>query len=363
MAIKIDDLLKEMSSAKGSDLHLRSHSFPVVRLDGRLTPLEKYGELTLNDLEEMCRAMMNEHQEKTFRERFECDFSYSLSGTGRFRGNAFRQRGGINVVLRIVPTKIPTFEEVGLPLVLKKLADQSRGLILVTGTTGSGKSTTLAAMVNHINETRTCHVVTIEDPIEFLHRDQKSIISQREIGQDTLSYAEALRHLVRQDPDVVLIGEMRDPETMAAALTAAQTGHLVLATIHTIDAVQTVTRIVDLFPPHQQIQVRLQLADTLRGVVSQRLLARADGPGRVPAVEVLVVTGLVRKMIEENRLSDISEQMQKGGYYGMQTFNQSLVTLCNKKMVVLEEALSAAANPEELMMALRGIESQSGATT
>jgi twitching motility protein PilT len=262
--------------------------------------------------------------------------------------------------MRYVPVEIPSFETLNLPQVVKKIADNPRGLVLVTGTTGCGKSTTLASMIKHINSTRTNHIITLEDPIEFLHKDKLSIISQRELGIDTTSYSEALKHIVRQDPDVILIGEMRDTDTMAAALTAAQTGHLVLSTIHTIDAIQTVTRIVDMFPPHHQNQIRLQLSDTLKGVISQRLLANIKG-GRVPACEILVVTALVKKFIEQNTMSEIMQAMKQGAYYGMQVFNQSLLALYNSGNISLEDALAAATNPEELMMNIRGITSDSGA--
>ena len=261
--------------------------------------------------------------------------------------------------MRFVPTEIPSFEALHLPTVIRKIADNQRGIVLVTGTTGCGKSTTLASMIDYINSTRPVHIITLEDPIEFLHKDKLSVVSQRELGMDTTSYLEALKHIVRQDPDVILIGEMRDTETMAAALTAAQTGHLVLSTIHTIDAIQTVTRIVDMFPPHHQNQIRLQLSDTLKGVISQRLLQNVKG-GMMPACEVLVVTALVRKFIEQNTMSEILQAVKQGAYYGMQTFNQALLNLYNAGNVSLEDALAAATNPEELMMNIRGITTESG---
>jgi twitching motility protein PilT len=256
-----------------------------------------------------------------------------------------------------VPDKIPTIEELKLPPVLAQIADNQRGLVLVTGTTGCGKSNTLASMINRINMTRCENVITIEDPIEFIHKDVKSIVSQRELGFDTLTYLDALKNVVRQDPDVILLGEMRDQETVAAAITAAQTGHLVFSTIHTVDAAQSINRIVDLFPPHQQNQIRLLVADTLKAVISQRLLPHASGKGRVPAVEVLIVTPLVRKMIEENNLSEVVNLMKQGQFYGMQTFNQSLIKLFQANEVKLEDALQAATNPEELMLTVRGVQS------
>lgn len=344
-----------MVEKSASDLHIRAGGPPVFRIDGKLIP--EPNPLTAEQTLAIAQKIMTERQRRIFEEKRECDLSFSVEGVGRFRCNVFQQKGVINIAIRIVPTQIPPFENLKLPPAVKKLAENQRGLILVTGTTGSGKSTTLASMVDHINRTRHAHIITIEDPIEFVHKDQLSIISQRELGQDTMTYWDALKHVVRQDPDVILLGEMRDLETMAAALTAAQTGHLVLSTIHTIDAVQTVTRIVDMYPPHQQNQIRLQLADTLRGVISQRLLPHASGKGRVPAVEILVVTALVRKLIAEANTNEIFGAIKQGNYYGMQTFNQSLVKLIQDKEVNVEAALEAASNPEELMLAIRGIES------
>lgn len=350
-----------MVEKKASDLHLRVNSPPIFRINGKLFK-SSFPKVTAQEIESTALSLMNDAQRRIFKEKNECDLSHSVPGIGRFRVNIFAQRGTICIVLRLVLTEVPDFESLHLPKTLGKLADNDRGLILVTGTTGSGKSTTLAAMVNHINRTRACHIITIEDPIEYLFRDQKCIITQREIGLDTLSYAEALRHVVRQDPDVIMIGEMRDKETMSAALTAAQLGHLVLSSVHTIDAVQTVSRIVDLFPPHQQPQVRLQLSDTLKGVVSLRLLPLRSGNGRLPAVELLVVTTLIRKYVAENTLGEITEQMEIGGFYGMQTFNQALLDLYKKNVVTLEDALAAATVPEELMMRVRGIESGTKST-
>lgn len=350
----LEDLLKLMLDKGASDLHIRAGCPPVFRVDGRLVPMEAL--LLPDDTARMAVQVMNERQKFVFEEKHECDLSYTLKGIGRFRCNVYQQRGVINIAIRHVPVSVPPFEELKLPTVIRKICENRRGLVLVTGTTGSGKSTTLASMVDFINRNRDDHVVTIEDPIEFIHDDQQSIISQRELGLDTMTYSDALRNAVRQDPDVILLGEMRDLETMAAALTAAQTGHLVLSTIHTIDAIQTVTRIVDMFPPHQQNQIRLQLADTLRGVISQRLLPHISGKGRVPSVEVLVVTALVRKLISDGNVSELLNTIKQGSYYGMQTFNQSLVKLINDKEVSLEAALEAATNPEELMLAVRGIE-------
>lgn len=351
----LETLLKTLVERKASDLHIRADRPPTLRVDGNLVPLES--SLTAHETAQIAFQLMNDRQKKIFEEKHECDLSYTIEGKARFRCNVFQQKGLVNIAIRIVPMEIPPFESLKLPKSIIKIAENPRGLVLVTGTTGSGKSTTLASMIDHINHTRHAHIITIEDPIEFIHRDKLSIISQRELGLDTMSYADALKHVVRQDPDVILLGEMRDLETMATALTAAQTGHLVFSTIHTIDAVQTITRIVDMYPPHQQNQIRLQLADTLKGVISQRLLQHSSGKGRVPAVEVLVVTALVKKLIMESNTGEIITAMKQGSYYEMQTFNQSLVKLVTSNEVKLEAALEAASNPEELMLALRGIES------
>lgn len=347
-----------MAEKGASDLHLRSNRPAAFRVDGNLafrTPESIPGET----VDRWIKSFLNEKQMRLFEERYECDTALTVENLGRFRVNIYRQRNVTNIAFRAIPSKIPSFEDLKLPQSVKKIADEPRGLVLVTGTTGSGKSTTLAAMIDYINSTRSRHIITIEDPIEYVHADKESIISQRELLQDTLSYPEALKHAVRQDPDVVLLGEMRDLETMSAALTAAQTGHLVLSTIHTIDASQTVNRIIDVFPPHQQNQIRYQLGDCLRGVISQRLLPHLSGNGRVPAVEVMVVTPIIRKYILENTLSEISTVMKQGAYYGMQTFHQALVSLIQKGGITLETALEASSNPEEIMMAMRGVQSGS----
>jgi twitching motility protein PilT len=350
-------LLREMTERGASDLHVRADSAPALRILGDLEPSRRTEPLSGEMTRAIAESLMNERQRKVFFERCEVDLSCTVPEAGRFRGNVFSQRGLVNIALRVVPTDVPTLEQLSLPPAVKKLADRRRGLILVTGTTGCGKSTTLASMIDYINSSRKAHIITIEDPIEFLHKDKKSIVSQRELGVDTLNYAEALKHVVRQDPDVILLGEMRDLETMSAAITSAQTGHLVLSTIHTIDTAQTISRIVDMFPPHQQNQIRYQLADTLQGLISQRLLKRADAPARVPAVEVLVATPLVKKAIEDNNLAEVTSAVKQGQYYGMQTFNQSLIRLFNDGKVNLDDALAAASNPEEVMLAVRGIES------
>jgi twitching motility protein PilT len=351
----IKPLLKEMIEKKASDLHLRSGSPAVIRVYGELVSLDKV--TSVEEIAALANSIMNDEQKETFKLRHEVDLAYTFDeGLGRFRINIFKQRGVINLAMRIIPVKIPTIKELKLPPVVSQIADNRRGLILVTGTTGCGKSSTLAAMINHINSTRAENIITIEDPIEFMHKDNKSIISQRELGFDTLTYLDALKNVVRQDPDVILLGEMRDLETVATAITAAQTGHLVLSTIHTVNASQSINRIVDLFPPHQHNQIRFLLADTLKAVVSQRLLAHASGTGRVPAVEILLVTPLIKKMIEENNLSEVISLMKQGKYYGMQTFNQALISLFQGGEIKLEDALSAASNPEELMLSIRGIQ-------
>ncbi len=349
-------LLQIMAEKGASDLHLRSNKPAAFRVDGNLA-FRTPESIPSETVDRWIKSILNEKQLRLFEERMECDIALSVEKLGRFRVNIYRQRNVVNVAFRAIPMTVPTFEQLKLPPAVRKIADEPRGLVLVTGTTGSGKSTTLAAIIHYINSSRSRHIITIEDPIEYIHEDKQSILSQRELEQDTLSYPEALKHSVRQDPDVVFLGEMRDLETMAAALTAAQTGHLVLSTIHTIDASQTVNRIIDIFPPHQQNQIRFQLGDCLRGVISQRLLPHASGSGRVPAVEIMVVTPLIRKHILENTLSEITTVMKQGSYYGMQTFHQALVGLIHKGEINLETALEASSNPEEIMMAVRGIQS------
>ncbi len=352
----LHELLKGMVERKASDMHLRSGTVPIYRIDGNLSSAMKLV-ITPEMAHQALGQMLTPTQLKIFEARNDIDFSYALPAYGRFRGNAFRQRGSVAIVLRQIPTHIPNFTDLYLPKVMPKFCQLSRGLVLVCGVTGSGKSTTLAAMIDNINSERAEHIVTVEDPIEFLYKDKKSILSQRELGSDTPNFGEALKHVLRQDPDVILLGEMRDLETTSTAITAAQTGHLVLSTLHTTDAVQTINRIIDLYPPHQQMQVRYQLADVLKGVICQRLIPRAAGSGRVPAVEVLVVTALVRKAIAENQMHDVQEAIRQGTYYGMESFHQSLLKLYRDGLIKLEDALEAASNPEELMMAVRGITS------
>lgn len=361
MPTRIDDLLRMAMSFGASDLHLRAGSFPVIRVSGELRPISGVNRLTQDETLEMAFSMMSNRQKLHFKEAFEVDLGYSVSGLGRFRVNIFQQRNSVGMVARVIPDHIRNFSELGMPPVLNKVAGEQRGLILVTGTTGSGKSTTLAAMLDHINSTRNSHIVTIEDPIEFLHKDKKSFITQREIDVDTRSFAEALRGSMRQDPDVILVGEMRDLETIETALLAAETGHLVLSTLHTLDAAETITRIISVFPPFQQKSIRIQLAGLLKAIVSQRLMKTAQGKGRVPAVEVLVSTPLIRDYIlHEERTSQVRDAIAAGtSQYGMQTFDQSLFYLYQAGLINLEEALRGASNPDEFRLRLAGIQNTS----
>ena len=297
MPIKIDDLLRNATACGASDLHIKAGSFPVMRINGELRPVLDAPRLTMDDTLDMAFSIMSNRQKQRFKEVSEVDIAYGVSGVGRFRANVFQQRGAVSMVLRVIPDRVRTAADLGLPPVCEQIAGEQRGLILVTGATGSGKSSTLAALIDHINSTRGGHVVTIEDPIEFLHRDKRSFISQREVDVDTRSFAEALRGALRQDPDVILVGEMRDFETIETALTAAETGHLVLSTLHTLDATETIMRIVSSFPPHQQKSIRLQLAGILRAVISMRLVRAANGAGRVPAAEIMISTQTIRDYI------------------------------------------------------------------
>jgi len=355
----VNDLLKIATERRASDLHLKVGSHPVIRVNGRLTPLSELNRLSQEDTIAMAFSIMSGRQKQKFKDHFEIDLAYSVPGLGRFRVNVFQQRGTVGLVLRVIPAKILTIEDLLLPPVLKTIADERRGLILVTGTTGSGKSTCLAAMIDYINQLRTEHVMTIEDPIEFLHRDKKSLVNQREVEVDTKSFATALRSALRQDPDVILVGEMRDYETIETALTAAETGHLVFSTLHTLDATETINRVISVFPPHQQKQIRLQLASVLKAVISMRLLPRADGSGRVPAVEILRITNFVRDCIEnKDKTKLIHEAIAQGtSQYGMQTFDQSIFQLFKKELITMEEALRRASNPDEFKLKLQGIES------
>lgn len=361
MPTRIDDLLRMAMSFGASDLHLRAGSFPVIRVSGELRPVSGVNRLAQEETLEMAFAMMSNRQKQHFKEAYEVDIGYSVSGLGRFRVNIFQQRGSVGIVARVIPDVIKNFTELGLPPVLSKISQEQRGLVLVTGTTGSGKSTTLAAIVDQINNERNSHIVTIEDPIEFLHKDKKSFITQREIDVDSRSFAEALRGSLRQDPDVILVGEMRDLETMETALVAAETGHLVLSTLHTTDTSETITRIISTFPPFQQKSIRIQLAGLLKAVISQRLMKTTNGKGRVPAIEVLVSTPLIRDyLLHEEKTSSIRDAIAAGtSQYGMQTFDQSLFYLYQSGLISLEEALRGSTNPDEFRLRLAGIQNTS----
>jgi twitching motility protein PilT len=357
MSFKIDDLLRIAVGQGASDLHLKVGVFPVMRISGELHTIADAPRLKPEDTLDMAFAMMSNRQKQRFKEISEVDIAYAVSGLGRFRANIFQQRGTVSIVLRVIPDQTRTTASLGLPPVIDRIAEERRGLILVTGATGSGKSTTLAAMIDYINMTRSGHIVTIEDPIEFLHRDKQAFVTQREVDVDTRSFAEALRGALRQDPDVILVGEMRDHETIETALTAAETGHLVLSTLHTLDATETITRIVSSFPSHQQKSVRLQLAGILKAVISMRLVRAAKGAGRVPAIEVLVSTAFIRDhIINEEKTYMIREAIAAGtSQYGMQTFDQSLFNLLQAGLISLEEALHNATNPDEFRLRVSGI--------
>jgi len=359
--MELVDILKIAVKNGASDIHIKVGMPPLFRINSVLRPLKTAPRFTPETLTNMVMGTMTESQQETFKFKNEIDFAYGVSGLGRFRINVFQQRGTVGAVLRIIPHDIKSFEDLHLPKVIKKLANESRGLILVTGTTGSGKSTTLASLVDHINNHRTAHIMTIEDPVEFLHRDKKSIINQREVGFDTESFPVALRSALRQDPDVILVGEMRDLETIEIALTAAETGHLVLSTLHTIDAQETINRIISVFPPGYQQQVRSALAGVLKGIISQRLVVKAGGKDRVPAVEVMVASARVRECITDaGKTKEINEAIAEGNVaYGMQTFDQSLMQLMGEKLITYDEAMKNASNPADFALKLKGVSSTS----
>jgi len=356
--MNINDLLKIAVDRKASDLHLKVGGHPVIRIDGELTPLAELKRLMQEDTIAMAFSIMNARQKQRFKEELELDIAYQVPGLGRFRCNVFQQRGAVGLVLRVIPARILTVRELMLPPVLERICEERRGLILCTGTTGSGKSTSLAAMIDYINASRTEHIITVEDPIEFLHRDKKSIVNQREIDVDTRSFSSALRAALRQDPDVILVGEMRDYETIETALLAAETGHLVFSTLHTLDATETINRIISVFPPHHQKQIRIQLSQVLKSVISLRLVPRADGIGRVPAAEVLISTAYIRECIEnKEKTKFIREQIALGtSQYGMQTFDQSLYQLFKSGLITLDEALKRATNPDEFRLKIQGVQ-------
>ena len=370
MAFDVDAALRYVVEREGSDLHVKVPAPPMARIHGELRPVEGAETLSPEDTDAALEHVLHD---RTLLEEFamvgEADFSYEMPGMARFRVNAFKQRGNVSIAFRVIPYQVRSIDDLGLPPVIRTLAEEPRGIILLTGTTGSGKTTTLAAMIDHINSTRARHIVTLEDPIEYLHRDKLSIINQREIGQDTESFARAMRRILRQDPDVILIGEMRDEETVRTALSAAETGHLVLSTLHTLDASETINRIIDFFPPHLQQQARVMLSSTLRGVVSQRLVQRADGAGRIAACEVMVVTGRVQDLIlNPEETGRITEVIAEGEYYGMQTFDQSLLSHVTAGTISVDTAMEVASSPHDFKLMLdaqgqraSGIEQVAGA--
>jgi len=354
----LDRLLILLAELDGSDLHLKAGAPPRMRIAGALKTLDDEPRFTAEETDQLAASIMAPGVLETFRKHHEVDFAYSIPGVGRFRVNAFYQRSSVALAMRRVRASAATIGELGLPDVVRRLAEEHRGLVLVTGPTGSGKSTSLAAMVNHINHTRECHIITIEDPVEYLHRDDLAAIDQREVGFDTDTFGSAMRVVLRQDPDVILVGEMRDVETVSAALTAAETGHLVLSTLHTINSTETINRIVDFFPPHQQNQIRVSLAGSLKGIVCQRLIPTADGKNRVPALEVMVVNGRIQQAIVDPVLtSDIEGIVADGEYYGMKTFDQSLADLLADGTIDMKDAMTAASNPHDLkvMLERRGV--------
>src|SRR3990170_2016310 len=362
--MKIDDLLRIAVERKASDLHLKVGNHPYLRVDGHLAAISEQSRISPEDMLSMAFSMMTNRQKQKFKETAELDMAYGVAGLGRFRVNVFQQRGNVGMVLRVIPTKIKTIEDLLLPKVIDKICEEQRGLVLVTGTTGSGKSTTLAAMIDRINSTRPDHIVTIEDPIEFLHRDKKGFVNQREVEVDTANFPVALRAALRQDPDVILVGEMRDLETIGTALLAAETGHVVFSTLHTLDATETIQRIIAVFPPPEQKQIRLQLASTLKAIVSQRLVRKSDGLGRVPAVEVLIATPYIRDcIINPDKTRLIHDAISAGtSQYGMQTFDQSIYELYTEGLITFEEALLRASNVDDFKLRVQGIRSAADAS-
>jgi len=355
MAIKVNELLQLMLKSGISDIHFKVGSPPLLRINGELT-VTQFEKFTQRAIEELAYSLMNDQQRVRFESEHELDMSYSVDTLSRFRVNIYKQKGSVALTLRVVPLEIKNFRDLNLPVAaLEKLATEQRGLILIAGVTGSGKTTTMNSLVDHINEHNRDQIVTVEDPIEFYHEDKKSSVVQREVGLDTHSFKNALRYVLRQDPDVVVIGEMRDYETISAGMTAAETGHLVLGTIHTIDAVHTIDRIIDIYPPHQQAQIRPQLANVLKGIVAQRLIPSVDGKGRWPTTEVLMASSLVRKLISDGKPEDIYRAMEQGEYYKMHTFDQDLIRLVHENRIRLEDAVSHASNPEDLSLKARGV--------
>ena len=353
---QIDTLVSKLVEIEGSDLHLKVGAPPAVRTHGLLKHLEGYEVLRPVDTEDIIRDIMSEKLLKEFEEFGEADFSYAVRGVGRFRVNAFRQRGSVSIVMRFIPFGVPKFEDLNLPDAIAALSREERGIILVTGTTGSGKSTTLASMINLVNRTTSKHIITIEDPIEFLHRDEQCIINQREVGTDTESYSRALKRVLRQDPDIILVGEIRDSESAQIALSAAETGHLVLSTLHTLDATETINRMIDLFPPHERMQVRAMMAGTLKGIIGQRLIRTKDGKGRAAACEIMITTGRIRDFImDPDQTGQIQTAIAEGEYYGMQTFDQALLKLIEEDRVNYEDALQLASRPQDFRLMVQSL--------
>jgi twitching motility protein PilT len=359
MSVSIDALLEKAVSLKASDLHLRVGTQPIVRISGDLSPMPDEKRLTSEDIGDITKSIMDETQYAKFRKETDLDLAYSIKGVGRFRCNCFIQRSTIGIVFRIIPPNIMTLEELLLPVVLKKIALEPRGLVLVTGVTGSGKTTTLCSLIDYINENKSVNIITIEDPVEFLHNDKNSIISQREIGNDAISFAKGLRSALRQDPDVILVGEMRDHETMQTALDAAETGHLVMSTLHTLDAVETVNRVISVFPPYQHSQIRAQLSSVLRAIISMRLVPREDEKGMVPAVEVLIATSTIKGCIDDPMKTKLIPNYIEEGFsqYGMQSFDQSLLGLYQDGYITYDDAISRATKPDDFVLKVKGIHS------
>ncbi|MFH1688461.1 MAG: type IV pilus twitching motility protein PilT [bacterium] len=358
--MNLKQMLVEMLNRRASDLHMRVGNRPHLRVNGKLEPIA-CDPMTIDQIDQIVGQILSEAQQERFNRKHEMDLALSVAKLGRFRINLFRQRGTSGVAIRAVNTSVPSFKDLNLPEVMMKLAHARRGLVVITGTTGSGKSTTLAAMIEEMNSNESHNILTVEDPIEYIYRDKRSIICQREVGGDTDTFASALKHAFRQDPDVILIGEIRDLETMSIALTAADTGHLVLTTLHTLNVVETISRIVSFFPPHQHEQIRLLLGGALKAIVCQRLLPRCDMPGRTPALEVMINSGAIRECImDQGKTMEIPELMEQGQVqYGMQTFDQSIMQLYRKGMITFEDALAAATNPDDFDLRVRGIQSSS----
>ncbi len=355
----IEALLRAATEARSSDIHLKVNSYPIFRIDGDIYRQEKFGVMSKDMIEKIAGSMMDKHQLGVFQENRDVDLAYSLSGVGRFRVNIYSQRNSLSIAMRYIPFDIPAFDSLNLPKIIKSVAMKERGLILVTGITGSGKSTTLASMIDYINNNKPVNIITIEDPIEYLHQDIKAAINQRELGMDIYSFSRGLREALRQDPDVILVGEMRDLETIETAITAAETGHLVMSTLHTLDAQETINRIIGVFPPYQQKQIRMQLASVISAVISQRLIVRADKHGRLPSIEIMIGTETIKECIaDEDKTSTIRDFIKSGTVqYGMQTFDQSLYSFYKEGLITYEDALAESSSPNDLALLISGVNS------